>query len=152
MTIYSQLLVKSRPDIRPMLQEFERRKYRRKTLLKLAISSLLLVWMAVQVAAGQTSTPQSEPFLVRISDVQVSMTPTAGPNTVGNCMVVYPGGRSYLELRRQEFFYGSASIVGYEGKLSAQELTYLRAILDSAAVKSLQPFPMPTLPMHSDDF
>jgi len=120
--------------------------------LKLAISSLLLVWMAVQVAAGQTSTPQSELFLVRISDVQVNMTPTAGPNTVGNCMVAYPGGRSYLELHRQEFFYGSASVVGYEGKLSAQELTNLRAILDSAAVKSLLPFPMPTLPMASHDF
>jgi hypothetical protein len=39
--------------------------------------------------------------------------PTAGPNNVGNCMIVYPDGRLHLELRRQEFFYGPASIVSY---------------------------------------
>jgi hypothetical protein len=106
----------------------------------------------MQVAQGQASTPRPEPFLVQISDDQISLIPTPGPNNVTNCMVVYPDGRLYLELHRQEFGYGPASVAFYQGKLSAQELISLRAVLDSAAVRSLQAFPMPTLPMPTEGF
>jgi hypothetical protein len=67
-------------------------------------------------------------------------------------MVVYPDGRLHLELRRQEFFYGPASLLSYEGVLSTQELTSLRSILDSDAVKGLPAAHQPSGPMNPDLF
>jgi hypothetical protein len=118
--------------------------------VKLTTFSLLLGVMTVQAAAQQTSSTGSESFLLRTSERQTTLKPTAGPNNVGNCMLVYPDGRLHLELRRQEFFYGPGSLVSYEGNLSAQELTYLRSILDSDAVKGLPAVHQPSGPMSSD--
>jgi hypothetical protein len=120
--------------------------------LKLTTFSLLLGVMTVQAAAQQSSTTSSESFLLRTSEWQATLKPTAGPNNVGNCMLVYPDGRLHLELRRQEFFYGPASLISYEGNLSTQELTYLRSILDSDAVKGLPAVHQPSGPMNPDLF
>jgi hypothetical protein len=81
--------------------------------MKLGAMSLLLGAMTAQAAIGQTPTTPSEPFLLLASEWHTTLKPTAGPNNVGNCMIVYPDGRLHLELRRQEFFYGPASIVSY---------------------------------------
>lgn len=120
--------------------------------MKLTTFSLLLGVMAVQAAAQQTSNTSSESFLLRTWESQTTLKPTAGPNNVGNCMIVYPDGRLHLELRRQEFFYGPASLVSYEGNLSTQELTYLRSILDSDAVRGLPAVHQPSGPMNPDLF
>jgi hypothetical protein len=118
--------------------------------MKLAAWSLLL--MTTVQAAGQTPTTRSESFLLRTWEWHTTLKSTAGPNNVGNCMIVYPDGRLHLELRRQEFFYGPASLVSYEGMLSTQQLTDLRSILDSDAVKSLQLVTSPTGDIHADDW
>jgi hypothetical protein len=118
--------------------------------MKVAAWSLLLLVMRIQ-AEGQATTTPSESFL-RTSEWHMTLKPTAGPNNVGNCMIVYPSGRLHLELRRQEFFYGPASFVSYEGTLSNQQLTELRSILDSAAVNTLQLVTWPTGGIHSQDF
>jgi hypothetical protein len=120
--------------------------------LKLAALLLLLGIMLVQTVAGQAPTTVSASILVRISEVHTTVKPTAGPFSVGNCLIVYPGGRLHLELRRQEFFYGPASLVSYEWTLSPQEPTSLRSILDSDAVRSLPAVHPPNVPMHSDDW
>lgn len=120
--------------------------------MKLAALLLLPGVMTVQAAAGQTSTARSESFLLRISEWHTTLMPTAGPINVGNCMIVYPDGRLHLELRRQEFFHEHATFVSYEGKLSTQEFTSLRSILDSDAVRSLQTVPSPRAPMVADDW
>jgi hypothetical protein len=119
--------------------------------MKVAAWSLLLLVMRIQ-AEGQATTTPSESFLLRTSEWHMTLKPTAGPNNVGNCMIVYPSGRLHLELRRQEFFYGPASFVSYEGTLSNQQLTELRSILDSAAVNTLQLVTWPTGGIHSQDF
>jgi hypothetical protein len=67
-------------------------------------------------------------------------------------MIVYPDGRLHLELRRQEFFYGRASLVSYERKLSIEELASLRSILDADAVRSLQAVHQPRAPINGDDW
>jgi hypothetical protein len=120
--------------------------------LKLITFWLLLGVITVQAAAQQAATTSSESFLLRTSEWQTTLKPTAGPNNVGNCMVVYPDGRLHLELRRQEFFYGPASLVSYEGVLSTQELTSLRSILDSDSVKGLPELHQPNGPMNPDLF
>jgi hypothetical protein len=120
--------------------------------LKLSALSLLLGVMTVQAAAGQTPTARSESFLLRISEWHTTLRPTAGPNNVGNCMIVYPDGRLHLELRRQEFFDGQASLVSYEGTLSTQDLIDLRSILDSDAVTSLQMVTLPRALPQADDW
>jgi hypothetical protein len=120
--------------------------------MKLGALSLLLGAMTAQAATGRTPTTPSEPFLLLTSELHTTYKPTAGPNTVGNCMIMYPDGRLHLELRRQEFFYGPASIVSYEGNLPPEELTSLRSILDSDAVRSLQAVHPPRLPLQGDDF
>jgi hypothetical protein len=50
-----------------------------------------------------------------MNEIEVSMHPTAGPNNVGNCLVIADDGRAYLELRRQEFFNGHATIATTKG-------------------------------------
>jgi hypothetical protein len=67
--------------------------------LKFTALSMFVRVMTVEVAAGQTPVTSSELFLLRISEAQVSTRPTAGPNNVSNCMIVYPDGRLHLELR-----------------------------------------------------
>lgn len=114
--------------------------------MKFIVRWLFAGTMAVQVAGGQTPFPSAELFLLRISDAQVSTRPTAGPNNVTNCMIVYPDGRLHLELRRQEFFDGKASLASYEAKLSTQEFASLRVVLDSDSVKNLRIFPPPKAP------
>ncbi len=119
--------------------------------MRLVAWSLLLMVMSVQ-AEGQTPTTPSESFLLRTWEWHTTLKPTAGPNNVGNCLIVYPNGRIHLELRRQESFYGPASFVSYEGTLSTQQLKDLRSILDSDAVNRLQLVTWPIGDIHSDDF
>jgi hypothetical protein len=120
--------------------------------VKLAALLLLPGVMTVQAAAGQSPTTASESFLLRTSEWHTTLRPTAGPNNVGNCMIVYPDGRLHLELRRQEFFYGPASFVSYERNLSIEELASLRSILDSDVVRSLEAVHPPSAPMNGDYF
>jgi hypothetical protein len=117
-----------------------------------AIWPLLVGTMLLQVAAGRISDGGPGSTLLRVWDQQTSLKPTAGPNNVINCIVVYPDGRLHLELRRQEFFFGNASDVSYEGKLSIQDLAFLRTILDGADVRNLSAFPSPAQPMAAHYF
>lgn len=64
--------------------------------MKLAALLLLPGVITVQTTSGQTSTARSESLLLRISESQTTFRPTAGPNNVGNCMIVYPDGRRFL--------------------------------------------------------
>lgn len=103
-------------------------------------------------AKSSSSTSQKGRFLLRITETNVSMRPTAGPNTVLNCLVVTQDGRAHLELRRQEFFNGRATLATYEGILNATALNVLRHLIDAAAVRSLPSFLQPTTPMAVDSF
>jgi hypothetical protein len=87
-----------------------------------------------------------------MEETELTMNPSAGPNNVGNCLVIEPDGRARLELRRQEFFNGLASLASYEGKLNPQELEILRTILDGDAIRSLPQFVLPETPMAVDSF
>jgi hypothetical protein len=100
---------------------------------------------------GHAAEPHPEPFIVRISEQWSTLQPTAGPNNVGNCLIVMPGGRLHLELRRQEFFDGRVVWTTYESALDGRELGILRSILNDAAVRTLRPFAQPVVPMNSDD-
>ena len=120
--------------------------------MKLGALSLLFGVITAQAAAGQSPTTPSESFLLRTSEWHTTLKPTAGPNNVGNCMIVYLDGRLHLELRRQEFFYGRASLVSYERNLSIEELASLRSILDADAVRSLQAVHQPRAPINGDDW
>jgi hypothetical protein len=94
--------------------------------------------MSLAAASQRSRAP-----LLRISEIQNSLKPTAGPNTIGNCLVVTSTGHVHLELRRQEFFDGRAVLTAYEGKLTDEELQRLRALLNTADVRSLRQFVAP---------
>ena len=121
-------------------------------MIKHGALSLLLLSITVQAAVEQTTASQPKSFLLRVFEWQTTMKPVAGPNNLGNCMIVYPDGHLHLELRRQEFFYGPASLMSYEGNLSTQQLAFLRSILDSDAVKNLPAVHQPSGQMRGDDF
>ena len=70
------------------------------------IAFLLLSGFAF-LAAQTASTRQHGAFLVRIDETELTLHPTAGPNNVGDCLVVASDGRAHLELRRQEFLNGA---------------------------------------------
>jgi len=112
------------------------------------IAFLLLSGFAF-LAAQTAPTRQHGAFLVRMDETELTLHPTAGPNNVGNCLVVAPDGRAHLELRRQEFLNGRASLVSYEGILNPKELDILQTILDGDAIRSLPQFVIPASPLAS---
>ena len=116
------------------------------------IGLLVISMLPLQFGPRSASAKDHGPILMRVSDWDTTLRPTAGPNNVGNCMIVYQDGHLHLELRRQEFFFGQASYVSYEGMLPDRDLTFLRPILDSADVKNLPPPPSSKLPLASDHF
>jgi len=120
--------------------------------VKSIIGLLLPCVLLAQIAAGEASHEDSRSVVLRVSDWQLNLKPTAGPNNVGNCLIVYADGRLHLELRRQEFFGDNASLSTYEGVLSNQDLAFLRSILDSADVRKLPKFRLPRHPSASDNF
>jgi hypothetical protein len=99
--------------------------------------------------AQTAPTRQNGTFLVRIDETELTLQPTAGPNNVGNCLVVALNGRAHLELRRQEFLNGRASLASYEGMLNQKELDILQTILDGDPIRSLTQFVVPTPPLAS---
>jgi hypothetical protein len=107
------------------------------------VGLLAISILPLQLGPYSVSAKDQRLILMRVSDSEVSLQPTAGPNNVGNCMIVYQDGRLHLELRRQEFFSGRASYVSYEGKLTDRDLAFLRSILEGTDVKNL---PTPTSP------
>lgn len=115
------------------------------------IAFLLLSGSAFLVAQS-ISTGRNGAFLVRLNEAETALQPTAGPNSVDNCLVVAADGRAHLELRRQEFLNRGASLVSYEGTLNPKELDILRMILDGEAIRSLPQFVMPATPMGVDSF
>jgi len=120
--------------------------------VKRIIGLFLPCVMLTQIAEGGASNHDPRSVLLRVSDVRTSLKPTAGPNNVNNCLIVYTDGRLHLELRRQEFFFGKASYLSYEGVLSDRDLTFLRSILESSDVKNLPTPPSPKPPLASDHF
>lgn len=104
------------------------------------------------VGAQNISTHQHRALLVRIDETELTTHPTAGPNNVDNCVELAPDGRAHLELRRQEFFNGRATLATYEGTLKSNELDIVRKILEDDAIRSLPRFVMPTTPMGVDSF
>ena len=114
--------------------------------------AFLLLSRFLSVGAQNTPTRPNRALLVRMDETELTMHPTAGPNNVGNCLVIAPDGRAHIELRRQEFFNGRAALSSYEGILNLKELDTLRAILDGDAIRSLPQFVMPATPMGVDSF
>jgi hypothetical protein len=112
----------------------------------------LLLSSAGLIGAQHTSTWQNTAWLVRIYERELTTHPTGGPNNAGECLVVTTDGRIHLELRRQEFFDGRATLATYEGKLNSKQLDDFRTILDSGAIRSLPQFVMATVPMPVDSF
>jgi hypothetical protein len=92
---------------------------------------------------------QNGAFVVRMDETELTFQPTAGPNNVGNCLVVAPDGRAHLELRRQEFLIRGATLATYEGTLNSQELDILQTILDGDAIRALPQFVIPAPPLVS---
>src|SRR6266436_978402 len=115
------------------------RHYRSGQMRDRLIAFLLLSGFAV-IVAQNTPAMQKGAFLVRMDETELTMHPTAGPNNVANCLVVSLDGRAHLELRRQEFFNGRASLASYEGTLNPKELDILRTILNGDAIRSLPQF------------
>ena len=116
------------------------------------VGLLLACGMISQIAGGRASHVGSKSFWVRITDVETSLRPTAGPPVVGNCLIVYESGRMHLELRRQEFFRGNASYATYEAILSKNDLASLHSMLDSDDIRKLPETRQPRLPLQSDHF
>lgn len=112
---------------------------------------LLLCAMVALIPAGGSSR-DSRSILLRVSDWETYLRPIAGPNNVGNCLIVYTDGRLRLQLRRQEFFRGKANYSTYEGALSKQDLASLYAILDDGNVRKLPELRLPKLPLASAHF
>lgn len=113
----------------------------------------LLVLSGVGFVGAQNTLAQSHrAIIVRMEETEMSMHPSAGPNNIGNCLVIEPDGRARLELRRQEFFDGLAILTSFEGKLNPQELEILRTMLDGDAIRSLPQFALPETPMAVDSF
>jgi hypothetical protein len=100
---------------------------------------------------GHAAEPLPEPFIVRISEQWSTLQPTAGPNNVGNCLIVMPDGHLHLELRRQEFFDGTVVWTTYESVLDGSEIGILRSILNDAAVRKLRPFAQPVGSLNGND-
>ena len=113
---------------------------------------ILACGMVTQIADRGATYADSKSVLVRIADVETSLKPTAGPSSVSNCLIVYETGRLHLELRRQEFFRGNASLATYKAVLPQNDLVSLHSMLDSAAVRKLPDTRKPKLPLSSDHF
>jgi hypothetical protein len=109
------------------------------------ILRIIFVGIAGYVAA-QTGKPAPHPFLLRMFEHEMTLQPVAGPNNVENCIVVFPDGHFHLELRRQEFFDGKATLAVYESSLNPQGLERLQMILDSEDIKRLPAFVQPVPP------
>lgn len=79
---------------------------------------------SVAVVPAQDTPPdrQNTALLVRMFEREMSLQPTAGPHNVGNCLTVALDGRAHLELRRQEFGTGGATLSTYERTLSQEEV------------------------------
>jgi hypothetical protein len=113
-------------------------------------------FLALVLAAGLVGDSVEQagttPFIVRISENQTALHPTAGPNNMSNCLVVMPDGRLHLELRRQEFLDGTATMTTYESALDSKEIGILRSILDDPDVRALHPFAEPVVPRTFDEW
>jgi hypothetical protein len=114
------------------------------------IAVLLLSGLGVAGARNISTRQHDGAFLVRMNEAELSMNPTAGPNNVSNCILVASDGHAHLELRRQEFFNGRATLATYEGALKPREVDILRSILEGDAIGSLPQFVTPTTPMGVD--
>jgi hypothetical protein len=112
----------------------------------------LLLGGFVFAGAQNTSLHQHRALLIRMDETELTMHPTAGPNNVGNCVVVAPDGRAHLELRRQEFFNGRATLATYEGTLKPDGLDIVRTILEGDAIRFLPRFVVPATPMGVDSY
>lgn len=102
--------------------------------------------------AAQQSEPVTNTFLVRMFEREMTLQPVAGPNNIGTCMTVLPNGKLHLELQRQEFFDGHATVSVYESSLSQQELQSLHKILDDQEIKRLPAFVQPKPPLDAQGF
>lgn len=89
---------------------------------------------------AQNPKPPARPFLVSMGETWSSPQPSAGPVNAMNCLIVFPGGRLHLELRRQEFFAEKSELSVFEASLDAQEIRILRNLLDAQTIQQLPPF------------
>jgi hypothetical protein len=116
------------------------------------IELLLACATITQTASGMASHDDSSSVLLLVNDWETYLHPIAGPNNVGNCLIVYSDGRVHLELRRQEFLGKRASFGTYIAVLSKRDLASLHSILDSAEVRKLPELRLPKLPLESAHF
>jgi hypothetical protein len=115
------------------------------------LTAFLLLSAFGFIGADNAPTRQNKALLVRMGETELTMHPTAGPGNVDNCLVIAPDGRALLELRRQEFFNGRATLTSYERTLNPMELDILRTILDSDAIRLLPEFVVPATPIVGVD-
>jgi hypothetical protein len=109
-----------------------------------------LIALLVAVTVAKEPIPESHNFVVRMSETELTLHPTAGPNNLSNCLLVFPDGRVHLQLRRQEFLDGHATVTSYEWSLAAEPLRELQLLLDAPAITKLKQFaqPMPPFPSY----
>lgn len=105
------------------------------------------ILLLLSLAGQENAAPENHnAFVVRISEDKVSVLPTAGPMTVGNCVVVSADGHAQLQLSRQEF-YGRGTLNTYASRLNKPELARLQQLLDAAPLQALPPFVAPHTPL-----
>ena len=119
----------------------------------LRFGALVLLILAATGEAVPGAAHGGTTFLVRLVEIEVTLKPIAGPVMVNNCVIVAPDGGAHLELRRQEFYDGRASLVTYKTVLNRDAVANLRRILDADQIRTLPPFvsvfPANFDPMHS---
>jgi len=96
--------------------------------------------------------PESRPFIVRMGEWQSTFLPSAGPNSLTNCVIVLPDGCFELVLRRQESLGGKSTVDIFESSLNQKAIEILRDRLDSDAVRKLPPYAPPNTPFIADEW
>jgi hypothetical protein len=85
-------------------------------------------------------------------DSRLTPHPTAGPNNIENCVDVRRDGHFHIELRRQEFMDGRATLHVYDGVLNTKSVQILKGLLDADAVRQLPAYKSPKFPPLQEDW
>jgi hypothetical protein len=111
-----------------------------------------MVSLFVPSSAAPSAKSESRPFIVRMGEWQSTFLPSAGPNSLTNCVVVLPDGRFELVLRRQESLNGNSTVDIFESSLDQKAIEILRDRLDSDAVRKLPPYVPPNTPFIAEEW
>jgi len=103
------------------------------------ISHFIRVSLLLLLICGSLKSSENRPLL-RALEGMTSLVPTAGPRNFSNCVVVFPDGKFYLSLKRQEIG-NRVTVVNFEGALNRRELQILHNLLDQDTLRNAPNFP-----------